>query len=357
MTPRPRSNIMKPLPLPLLTFCLLSAAWLTAGCGQRHSGAAPEPLVPRVAVRARTVESLERVATEEVVGTVRPKLSASLSVKISGIISQMLVTPGQAVKAEQLLAAIDAREWQARLDQAQAVYEQTQKERERLKKLLEQNAVTQQEFDMVQSRFLVAEGAVTEAQTLRSYTQITAPFAGIITAKLADVGDLAAPGKPLLELEDPNALRFEADVPEALLPQIQLRSPLAVQVPSAGVSVAGIVREIAPAIDPLSRTFRVKLDLPIAGALRSGQFGRVAVPVANVKAIRVPASAVIVRGQMEIAFVVTTPPEPRALMRLVKTGKHLGAEIEVVSGLREGERIVVEGGDSLLDGQPVEVTP
>ena len=94
----------------------------------------------------------------------------------------------------------------------------------------------------------------------------------------------------------------------------------------------------------------LSLDLPGATGLRSGQFGRVAVPVAEVSAMRVPASAVAVRGQMEIAFVVVNG---KAQMRLVKTGKHLGGEVEIVSGLAVGEQLVVEGASQLLDGQPV----
>ena len=338
------------LPLPI---CLgLSAAVLLSSCGKRPSEAAPEQKLPTATVRVQVVESLKRTATEEVVGTVRPKLSASLSAKVSGTIGQMLATPGQSVKAGQLLVEIDAREVQARLDQAQAVREQTGKDIERFKKLLAQNAVTQQEFDGVQSRFRVAEATVKEAEAMLGYTKVIAPFDGIVIAKRADVGDLAAPGKPLLELEDPTALRLEADVPEALLDRIKLNDKLGVLVPSASLSLEATVSEISPAADPVSRTSRVKLDLPAVQGLRSGQFGRVAVPVAEVIALRVPASAVVVRGQMEIGFVLVNQ---QAQLRLVKTGKHLGQEVEIVSGLNSGEELVVEGATQLLDGQPVEV--
>lgn len=110
--------------------------------------------------------------------------------------------------------------------------------------------------------------------------------------------------------------------------------------------------EIAPAADPNSRTFRVKLDLPPTLGLRLGQFGRVTVPLNEIATVRVPARALVVRGQMEIVFVVE---QQKAQLRLVKTGKRLGDEWEVVSGLNAGESIVVEGAASLSDGQPVEV--
>jgi RND family efflux transporter MFP subunit len=338
----------------LACLCALSAVVLLPGCRQKSAEAPPAQARPTAMVQVQTVASVTRTAAEEVVGTVRPKLSATLSAKVSGAIAQMLAVPGQLVKAGQLLVEIDAREIQSRLDQAQAVRDQAAKEIERFKKLLEQRAVTQQEFDNVQSRFRVAEASVAEAQTMLSYTKVTAPFAGLVTAKRADVGDLAAPGKPLLDLEDATGLRLEADVPEALLDKVTLGSKLAVSVPSAKLALEGVVSEISPAADPISRTSKVKLDLPGATGLRSGQFGRVAVPVAEVSALRVPAAAVIVRGQMEIAFVIASG---KAQMRLVKTGKHLGGEVEIVSGLSAGERLVISGADQLLDGQPVEVKP
>jgi RND family efflux transporter MFP subunit len=165
------------------------------------------------------------------------------------------------------------------------------------------------------------------------------------------VGDLAAPGRALLEIEDPTTLRLEADVPEALMGKISMGDKLALQIPTIGALLEGVVSEIAPVADPNSRTFPVKLDLPVRPGLRSGQFGRLAVPVAEVSAIRVPASAVIVRGQMEIVFVVAGG---EAQMRLVKTGKHLEAGTEIVAGLNPGEQIVIEGATQLVDGQPVE---
>lgn len=334
-----------------LAAALPLAALLAGGCSrQKHAPAAPETL-PTATVRVQAVESVKRLATEEVVGTVRPKLSAAIAAKISGTILQMLAAPGQSVKAGQLLVRIDAREIQARLDQAQALREQTQKDLDRFKKLLAEDILAQQEFDATQSRFRVADATAREAETMLGYTKILAPFDGVITAKRADVGDLATPGKPLLELEAPAALRLEADVPEALIDRIKLNEKLAVRVPTANLSLEATVSEISPIADPVSRTFLVKLDLPQTPGLRSGQFGRVAVPVAEVSAIRVPAGAVVVRGQMEIAFVVVNQ---RAQLRLVKTGKHLGGEVEIVSGLSAGETIVVEGAGALLDGQPVQ---
>lgn len=321
------------------------------GCGHKtESGAAQ--ILPAATVRVQTVESRKRVATEDIVGTIRPKLRAVIEAKVSGRIERMLVVPGQTVKAGELLAQLDAREIQARYDQAKALREQADREFKRRESLLKDKLISQAEFDAADAQLQVADAAVKEAETLLSYIRVVAPFDGIITAKRTDVGDLAVPGKPLLEMEDPATLRLEADVPEALLGNIKLGDRLGVRIPAAQVLLEGQVSEIAPVADPNSRTFPVKLDLPGRPGLRSGQFGRLAVPVAEVNATRVPAGAVIVRGQMELAFVVSGG---KAQMRLVKTGKHLEGEVEIVAGLNSGEQIVVEGAAQLLDGQPLKV--
>ena len=124
----------------------------------------------------------------------------------------------------------------------------------------------------------------------------------------------------------------------------------------SGVSneLAGTVSEIAPSADPNSRTFLVKLDLPPTPGLRAGQFGRVAVPVGETSALRVPASAVLQRGEMELVFVVVNG---HAQLRIVKTGERVGDEVELVSGVDAGEQVVTEGAANLMDGQPVTIKP
>jgi multidrug efflux pump subunit AcrA (membrane-fusion protein) len=112
-----------------------------------------------------------------------------------------------------------------------------------------------------------------------------------------------------------------------------------------------VVSEIAPNADPGSRTFRVKLDLPPAPGLRPGQFVRLQVPVGESRCLRVPASALVQRGQLEIVFVAANQ---KAQLRLAKTGRCFGNTVEVLSGLDADDSVVVDGADRLSDGQPVE---
>jgi RND family efflux transporter MFP subunit len=214
--------------------------------------------------------------------------------------------------------------------------------------------LTQAEFDTAESRQRIARAAVTEAETMLGYAKVTAPFDGIITRKIADVGDLASPGRGIVEMEDPAALRVEANVPEGLVRLIKLGDQFNVDAIGLSAPVVAVVSEVAPASDPASRTALVKLDLQANPALRLGQFVRVVVPVGSKDSLRLPESAVVVRGQMEMVFVATNGA---AQMRLVKTGRQSGGEVEIVSGLTAGERIVAAGGHDLMDGQPLQEQP
>lgn len=336
--------------LALMATVLLSGA---LGCHRESGPAGPAVALPSVEVRVGGVAAGRHQAVEEVVGTVRARRRAVIEAKVSGRIVVLTAVPGRPVRAGEVLLEVEAREIGARIEQARAVLEQAERELVRFTTLLKQEAVTRAEYDGVESRQRVAKAALLEAETLGSYTRVTAPFDGVVVRKLADVGDLAAPGRGLLEIEDPASVRLEADVPLQLVDRVKLGDRLTVTVVgTAERTMEAVVSEIEPTADSASRTFRMKLDLPPESGARAGAFGRVSVPVAEAEVLRVPAAAVQVRGQMEVAFVVS---EDRARLRLVKTGKRSGTEVEVVSGLMVGERVVVAGGEKLLDGQPLVV--
>jgi RND family efflux transporter MFP subunit len=333
-------------------FIVVAALALFTGCGhKREANLDTAQSLPAVAVRARNVESKGWPSTEEVVGTVRARMRATMEAKVTGRIAQMPVVLGQRVTKGQLLGRVDAAEIDARLEQAQASLQQAERDWKRTSSLFEQQAVTRADYDAVNSRYLVAKGALAEAQAMVAYVEVRSPFDGAVTRKWVDVGDLAAPGKPLVDIEDPSALQLEADVPEAIASRIQPKASMAIRVDALTNELTGIVAEIAPAADPTTRTFRVKLDLPNNPALMSGQFARLLVSKGESNSLGVPASAVLQRGQMELVFVVENQ---HARLHLVKTGRHVGDEIEILSGLEAGDSVVVEGASQLSDGQPVQ---
>lgn len=338
---------MKQLPL-LIALLALPA------CERQESRSSMGSALPHLAVAVGTARLEAHVATEEVVGTVRSKLRAVVEAKVTGRLLESLATPGVVVKAGDLLARIEVQEIQAKVDQALATLDQAQRDFERQKQLFASNTSTRQEFDAARARVSLATAGLSEAETLMGYARVTAPFDGVVTRKLADVGDLAMPGRPLFEIEAPTNLRFEADLPEAILDRIRMGATMRVRVASVSEPMQATVSEIAPVADPVSRTFRVKLDLPAAAGLRTGQFGRVSVPISEPQLLQVPASAVIRRGQMELVYVVR---EGHASLRLVKTGKVLTDGLEILSGLEAGETVAISRVAQLADGQPVDVQP
>ncbi len=330
---------------------LLLLLLLPAGCDKPQPSRGPASRLPAAAVQVQTAALQVYPAYEEAAGTVRSKQRAVVEAKVSGRVLEYSATPGTKVKSGEVLARLDVQELQARADQAAALLDQAKRDFDRQRQLLASNATTRQDFDAAEARLKVATAGRTEAETMLGYARVTAPFDGVVTRKYSEVGDLAMPGKPLLEIEAPDALRFEADLPEAIVDRVKPGDRMPVRLAQV---IEGTVSEVSPVADPVSRTFLVKLDLPAAEGLRTGQFGRVSVPVAQSKLLLVPQSAVLKRGQMEILFTVK---DGKAVLRLVKTGKLIDGQTEVLSGLNEGESVIVSDIARLTDGQPVNLEP
>ena len=332
---------------------LLGLIALVVGCGKKHEPqAVPGENLPPATVRAQKIEPVKQPVVEEVVGTVQPKLQAMIEAKVSGRITRLPVVLGQPVKQGDVLVELATQEIQARLDQANATFRQAELDFNRTGNLRKQQAATQAELDAAQARYIVAKATVAEAEALSGYAKIVAPFDGVVARKLADEGDLAMPGKSLLDLEGRAGLRLVADVPSLLASRVLPKAKLSVRVETLPDAITGTVREISPGADPASRTVRMKVDLPETAGLSTGQFGRLAVPVGEGTFLFVPPPALVRRGQLEILFVAA---DGKAQMRLVRTGKETPQGIEILAGLAPGEAVVIEGAGNLRDGQPLQM--
>jgi RND family efflux transporter MFP subunit len=206
------------------------------------------------------------------------------------------------------------------------------------------------------ARLQEATAAVTGAQAdseaataTESFTQITAPFDGIVTEKMIDPGNMASPGVPLLRLEDARGFRLEVRVDESRAGAIATGASVTVLVDSgrgdAAQPLAGTVSEIARAVDSDARAFLVKIDLPMANWLRSGMFGRARFASGTRRALLIPRAAIVRRGQVTSAFVVS---DGVARLRLINV-----AGEEVLAGLSNGERVIVAPTSEIVDGRPV----
>ncbi len=317
----------------------------------------------------------------EATGTVRAVLSAQLSSQVMGTITRVSVHEGDHVKRGEMLVSIDEAQQQAAYSGAKAGLQASQESiaaadadyslaestMKRYQMLYDKKSVSPQEYDEMKTRLAgaqarrdaahagatQAEAGVSQAGTAMSFTKVHAPFDGIVVARLAEPGSMAAPGVPLLTIESPNNFRLEVQVDESRIGAVKLGADVPVVIDSLGTqSITGKVVQIVPAADPSSRTFTVKIDLPANPQMRTGLFGRARFPQGQRETIAVPKAAVLNRGQLQAVYVIGN--DQLASLRFVTLGPASGDRVEVLSGLQSGDRVVSQPGDRELGGKQIE---
>lgn len=369
---------------------------LTPGCSEKIEPGNRQPATgPPIAVPVMAVSNQIQPVTYDAVGTVKAKLSATVSSKLMGVIQSFKVKEGDAVKQGDLLVVLDDRQVSAQLNQAHAALseaqeaeagaisarqaakagaEQTRLSFERNRHMLQGGAITQEAFESVEAQYKQARAALDQAEAMveaarfrinqaraavdaatvaSKDARVLAPFDGEVTAKLADTGALAAPGTPLLTLERKGGYRVDLVVPEAYIQTVQTGQPVQVRIPASGETpLAGTVDVIVPSADQGSRTFVVQVGLADDVSLRSGMFSRVPLTIGEQQSMRIPASAVVRQGQLTGVFIVDDQHVAR--LRLIRTGRTFGEKVEVISGLKDGTRLVIDPPPQLTNGAAVE---
>lgn len=340
----------------LTTIILIFSSFFMVSCIQetepkRETSAS----LPPVEVTVAKVVPQAASRQIELVGTVQATIKAEIAAKITGNISRLPVSLGTSVQKGDLLVEISAGEISAQLQEAKAHLTQAERNLAREKKLLKRNAATPERVKSLEDQVRIAKASYDQAYTMLDYTKITAPFSGVITRKQASVGDLATPGKILLHLEAQEKLEIATDIPEAMMQVVKMGDLLPVAIAAIDKTVEGRVIELSPTADPQSRSAPVTLSIEHDPLVRSGQFARVLLSLSDKTTLTVPLSAVTQQGQLEKVFVVE---ENLAKLRIVRTGAEIlqgaGDQLtEVLSGLEEGETVITNGPDNLLNGQPV----
>ena len=393
-------------------FSILAAVGLlamtVASCGKNQEVAAEKPPV----VKGARVERVSMSPIEdyyEATGTVRSKTTTVLSSKIMGTVISLRAREGDKVSAGQALIEIDNRDANAQLQKAGAGLRQAHEglaEVEqainaaesaqaaadankrladstyaRYQALFERKSISPQEFDEAKAKQEMAEAEarraadtlkmlaakkrqglaqidqakadVANAQVFVSYARITSPITGVVVAKHTEVGSTATPGTPLLTIEDGSRYRLEVAVEESRLGKIRIGQRARLRIDALGADdMEGGVSEITPAADPMSRSYTVKIDLPARQLLRSGLYGVARFASGQRQAILIPRKSVTYRGQLAGVFVVDDAGVAR--LRLIQTGKTYGEKVEALSGLNDGERVVVDGGADVKDGARIQ---
>lgn len=353
---------------PVLTYSLLLVAGTVVACGGEVTSAAERDLqaaggTEPVAVELATASLESLPLLTHATGSLEALRRVSPGTKILGRIERVAVREGDRVDEGTLLARLESRDLEAAVRQAEAAVrmaearlENARTQLERMRELHRRGSVTDKNLEDATAAHRVAEAAldqaaadVAAARVTLGYAEIASPIRGWVVEKRAEAGDMATPGAPLFTLEDLSRVEVVAEVPEADVVGLEEGAPARLTI--LGREHRAVIDRVVPSGDPASRTFSVKLLLDNPdGMLKSGMFAQASFPRGERRAVTVPETALVARGQLEGLFIAGDDGVLR--LRWVKTGRRDAGRAEVISGLDQGERYVVEPAPGLADGTP-----
>jgi len=337
-----------------VTASLLALATFAA-CGGEH--VALDTTSTPIAAKFSQAELIAVARRTELAGNVTAARQTAVSSRVMATVTAVHVELGDVVRRGQLLVSIDPTTAQGQLGQAQGALAQaraalalTERNYERFQALAASGSASELELDMARMQFEQArgaveqgEGAVAAAGSVAKESKVVAPFDGRVAARMVEVGDLAAPGRPLVQIESASGRRLVVAVPEELALSAALApgAPVAVTLdasPRLG-EIAGSVAEVSPGPDPVTHAYTVKIDLPVDG-VAAGAAGRAWIESGSEQRVLVPAAAVVQSGGLDL--VVVRGEQNRAETRAVTLGRSQpDGRVEVLSGLAGGETVAL----------------
>lgn len=358
-------TFLRKLPLPALTALGLALS-LLSGCGEKHAeSGTSEPAGRTLQAEVGTVRKTSLIQRVFLPGIVASEDQVQVASRLMGFIREIKVQEGQTVKAGQLLFIVDPTDIQGQvsqarsgLAQAEAAQADAQSDYDRFGALYKEEAIPKAQWDKVRLQYQIAQqqaaaakaGLGTATSQLR-YASVTAPIAGVVTQKMANAGDLAAPGRPVVVIEGLNKLQVRTNVSDRLFDHIKPGDKVSIATEAGDAQLQGLVAQTVPAADPVSHTHLVKIDLPKGSALQSGAFVKVGFDVGTREGILIPGRAVVERAGISGVFVVDGQGVAR--FRMVRSGASENGMIEIQAGLNPGERIATSQADQLENGDKV----
>jgi RND family efflux transporter MFP subunit len=316
----------------------------------------PQSPAPAIAEQSTEAHWITLPVFETAVGTIRSVHETTISSKILARVVEVDLKAGQSVRAGDVLVRLDDTDLRARFQQAkaavtsaEALYSQAVRDERRDAPLHNSKVISDQEYQKTltarnsyAAELRRAQESVNEMQAMLDSATVRATSDGIITDKKVDVGDMVTPGQVLATLFDPKRMQLVASVRESLTDKLQVGQNIGVQVDVLKKLCSGTISEIVPEAQSASRTFQVKVTGPCPAGIYTGMFGRIQIPLQEEQVLVIPRRAVRNVGQLELVDVVENGAVSR---RAVRTGRRaLGEsknEVEVLSGLREGERVLL----------------
>lgn len=362
------SKVLRFSPLLLLALSLV-------GCGNDDNAHHPSTQ-PRATLetQGQVVEVKQQTLPVTAVfpGSVITSDQVSVSSRVMGYVHSVDVHEGQVVKAGQTLLTIDSADVTGAISQARAGVDKAlaglnnaKVNYDRYRALYQENAVPKQLFEQMQTAYKVAQSnytaaksALEQAKAQLTYVKITAPFAGTITSRKVDPGQMAYPSAPLMVLQGGGRKQVEVQLNNQAFATIKMGEPLTVRYTDFKGDkhqFTAPVERMVEATDPISHTHTVKIGVPEGIDVRSGNYVEVIVVVDQAPGLTVPRTALHDRGGLRGVFVLD--PQNRAWFRMVRTGKSLEDRQVILAGLEPGERVVTQADDRLQNGMKIDITP
>ena len=347
------------------TILTLSLALLVASCGSKEK----EVIVdnsPAITVRVNQVETNSNSPFLSVSGKIQASNSADLSTRMMGYINKVHVNVGDKVRKGQILVSINNADLQAKraqinagITEATVAFNNAQKDYNRFKNLFADNSASQKEMDDMTANFEMAKARVESANQMKNeinaqfaYSNITAPFNGIVTSKNLEAGNMANPGAPLISVETQGDFEVMAMVPESEISEIKKGTTVDVLVKSIKRTIKGKVAEVSTSAKNTGGQYLVKIDLDKTDAnILSGMFTTVQFPVERKEKselVLIPTEAIVTNGQL--SGVYTVSQSNTALLRWLRLGRTFGTQVEVLSGLNSDEAYIVSAEGKLYNG-------
>lgn len=335
--------------LPLIPAILVAAAL-----------AAPTAVTRAATVPSALVEKTSGGAVFIADGYVEAVRQSVIAAQVPGRVTALAVKAGDTVRAGDVLVRIDQRAAaqqatvsQAQVAAAEAQLEAAHREHERSLRLYQKKYISQAAMEQAEAQFKATQAQVraslaqaAAAATQTGFHALHAPYGGIVATVLTELGDMAVPGKPLLTLYDPAAVRIVATVPERYVAALKTGAPVKLEVPSMpdmGRWLTTHAVTVLPTRDPVSHTVHVRLAVPGDARLAPGTFARAYLPLTGTPeddVLTIPAQAVVRRSEMSGVYVVDS--QGRAQLRQVRLGRTVGGRITVLAGLQAGERVALD---------------
>jgi RND family efflux transporter MFP subunit len=300
--------------------------------------------------RVVPVRATQVPVVETAVGTIRAVHETAIGSKLLARVVEVNLKAGQSVSKGEILVRLDDTDLRAKLKQAQATVAaaeaargQAEADVNRFATLLKSKALSEQDYERAATALKGADAelsrareAINEIQATLDWATIRSPLDGLVIDKKIDVGDMVTPGHTLATLLDPKRMQLVASVRESLAHRLRVGEIIEVQIENISKQCSGTISEIVPEAESASRAFQVKVTGPCPEGVYSGMFGRILIPLDEERVLLIPRMALKTVGQLDLVNVVENGTISR---RAIRVGRTFGENIEVLSGLREGEQV------------------